>query len=197
VLEPALVAHRTAQGGGSGIDVAASVHGGTLIARREGNNLSLRAVPLPEGLVIDTLFAGVPASTSELVGKVRALKARSPHEYAGLMEDLRLAAEDAERAFEEGSVTGVIRALTAQLRALGDLGDHARAKIVTREAARLADLAMEEDAIVLPAGAGGGDVAIFVGRAPPSARLVEAFDAERHERLMLGLGAKGLTLSPS
>src|SRR5690606_33184654 len=31
---PALRAHREAQGGGSGIDVAASIHGGTLIARR-------------------------------------------------------------------------------------------------------------------------------------------------------------------
>src|SRR5262245_37809403 len=34
VFEPALAAHRAAQGGGSGIDVAASTYGGVLIAQR-------------------------------------------------------------------------------------------------------------------------------------------------------------------
>jgi phosphomevalonate kinase len=197
VLEPALVAHRAAQGGGSGIDVAASVHGGVIIAGREGSSLSVRSIPLPEGLHVDVLFAGVSASTSELVGRVRALKARSPHAYDGLMESLRSAADDAERAFEEGAASDVVRALKDQLRGLSDLGEHAGARIVTREVARLADLAVDEDAVVLPSGAGGGDVALYVGTRPPSERLVAAFAAERHERLALAVGAEGLHLRPN
>jgi phosphomevalonate kinase len=194
VLEPCIAAHRTAQGGGSGVDVAASVLGGTLVATKSGNSLSTRSIELPGGLTFEVLFAGAPASTSELVGKVRAFKARSPHGYAGVMENLVLAAEDAERAFDEGSASGVIRALRDQLRGLSDLGDHAGVRIVTREVARLADLASEEDAVVLPAGAGGGDVALYVGETPPSERLSAAIDAERQLRLGLTLGAKGLHL---
>jgi len=194
VLEPAMVAHRTAQGGGSGVDVAASVHGGTLIASRSGTTLATRAIELSPTLHIQVYFAGSPASTSELVGKVRAFKARSRHGYGGVMENLVLAAEDAERAFDEGSATGIIRALRDQLRGLTDLGEHAGVRIVTREVARLADAASEEDAVVIPAGAGGGDVTLYVGEKPPSARLLAAFDAERQTRLELTLGAKGLHL---
>jgi phosphomevalonate kinase len=194
VLEPALAAHRAAQGGGSGIDVAASVHGGTLIAQRKDNVLTTRAVELPPGLHFAIFYAGSPASTSELVGKVRAFKARSRHGYGGVMENLRLAAEDAERAFDEGSATGVIRALRDQLRGLTDLGDHAQVRIVTKEVGRLSDLAAEEDAVILPAGAGGGDIALYAGEKAPSERLLAAFDAERHTRLDLTLGAKGLHL---
>lgn len=197
VLEPAIVAHRTAQGGGSGVDVAACVQGGTIIARRAGTTLDIRSAPLPPDLVIEVLFTGVASTTSELISKVRAFKARSPHEYAGVLEDLTAAAEDAERSLDEGSASGILRALAAQLRTLTDLGEHARAKIVTREVTRLNDLASEDDALVIPAGAGGGDVAIYVGLRPPSDRLVAAFDAERHERLGVTLGAPGLTLVAS
>ncbi|HVU01957.1 MAG TPA: hypothetical protein VHE30_09405 [Polyangiaceae bacterium] len=192
VLGPALLAHRTAQGGGSGIDVAASVHGGAIVARKTESGLEVRHATLPADAVIEVLFAGVPASTSELVSKVRAFKARAPHEYAGFIEDLRSGSEEAEQALDDGSAIGLVRALRTQLRGFSDLGERARVPIVTREVARLADAAAEEDAVVLPAGAGGGDVAIYVGTAPPSAALVRAFDAERHERLPLRLGAQGL-----
>jgi phosphomevalonate kinase len=195
VLEPALAAHRAAQGGGSGIDVAASVLGGTIAASRKGTApLVTHPVELPSGLHFEVFFAGSPATTSELIGKVRAFKARSRHGYGGVMENLVLAAEDAERAFDEGSGIGVIRALRDQLRGLTDLGEHAGIRIVTREVTRLADAASEEDAVVLPAGAGGGDIALYVGEKPPSPRLLAAFDAERHTRLELALGATGLHL---
>src|SRR5262249_45011314 len=118
VLEPALVAHRTAQGGGSGVDVATSVLGGTIIATKKDGALSTRPTALPAGLHCEILVAGAPASTSELVSKVRAFKARSPHAYKGVMENLTLAAEEAERAFDEGSVEGIVRALRDQFRGL-------------------------------------------------------------------------------
>jgi phosphomevalonate kinase len=192
VLPKAIVAHRTAQGGGSGVDVAASVHGGTIVAVKKDSALSTRPTALPAGFHCEVLFAGAPASTAELVAKVRAFKARAPHEYRGVLENLTLAAEDAERAFDDSSAEGVVRALRDQLRGLTELGELARVRIVTREVARLAERANEEDAVVLPAGAGGGDIAIYAGIQPPSERLLAAFDAERHVRLGLSLGARGL-----
>jgi phosphomevalonate kinase len=192
VFDPALVAHRAAQGGGSGVDVAASAYGGTLVARRAGSGLEVRAVAVPGGLTVEVLFAGVPASTPELVGKVRAFKARSPHAYEGVIDMLRVAADDAERAADEDAAPDLIRALRDQLRGLSELGDHAGARIVTPEVSRLAELAENEDAIVLPAGAGGGDVAVYVGRAPMSESLVAAVRRERHERLDVSIAARGL-----
>jgi phosphomevalonate kinase len=197
IFDAAIAAHRAAQGGGSGIDVACSVRGGTIIATKAGNGLTIKAVELPKDLHVEVLFAGVSASTSELIGKVRAFKARSPHAYGGVFENLKAAAEDAERAADDESASGLVRALRDQLRALSDLGDHAAIKIVTREVMRLADIAGEEDAVVLPAGAGGGDIAIYVGTAPPSERLVSAFASERHVKLDVRLGAKGLHLVSS
>jgi phosphomevalonate kinase len=194
VFEPAIVAHRTAQGGGSGVDVATSVHGGTIVAVKKDKGIAVRPVTIPAELIVKVFFAGAPAVTSELVGKVRAFKARSPHEYDGVLADLTAAAEDAERAFDDSDASGVVRALRAQLRGLTDLGELARAHIVTKDVARLAEIADQDDAVVIPAGAGGGDVAIYVGLTPPQEKLVRAFDGQRYLSLELELGARGLHL---
>ena len=61
VFEPALRAHAAAQGGGSGVDVATSVHGGTLSARRTEAGLSVAPLAWPAGLHLEVWFAGVPA----------------------------------------------------------------------------------------------------------------------------------------
>jgi phosphomevalonate kinase len=195
VFEPAMVAHRTAQNGGSGIDVATSVHGGTLVAVKKDKSLSVRQVAFPAELTVTVFFAGVPASTPELVGKVRAFKARSPHEYDGVLADLTGAAQDAEQAFDDADASGVVRALRAQLRGLTDLGELARANIVTKDVRRLSEIADETDGVVVPAGAGGGDIAIYVGRTPPPEALTRAFDGQRYLRLELELGARGLHLA--
>ncbi|HEY0465866.1 MAG TPA: hypothetical protein VGC79_16750, partial [Polyangiaceae bacterium] len=64
--------------------------------------------------------------------------------------------------------------------------------IVTPELAELAQLAVAEGAAFLPAGAGGGDVAYWVGpSAPPRAFAARA---EQHglSRVQLRLGARGV-----
>lgn len=192
VFEPALVAHRTAQGGGSGVDVAASTFGGAVVATAKDGKLEVQPVSIPEGLVVEVLFAGKPASTPELVGRVKTLKASARNDYAGLISRLDAAARAAKAAFEARSEAGIIEALRAQLDGLAALGRRASAPIVTPEVARLAEQAAREDAVVLPAGAGGGDVALYVGRHAPSATMRDAINDARHERLDLRLGARGV-----
>jgi phosphomevalonate kinase len=63
---------------------------------------------------------------------------------------------------------------------------------VTPDTRELADLARADGAIVLPAGAGGGDVALYMGENPPSAELVRRRDALGHSRISLSLGARGV-----
>lgn len=188
VLEPALRAHAQAQGGGSGIDVAASARGGTLVAVRK-EELELRAIDLPASLHIEVWAAGRPASTAELLGRVRALDAAR---YRELSAPQRQASEEAVEALGQGDSAGFVTALSAQCAALARLGDAAGAPIVTREVRRLAEHSLREHAAVLPSGAGGGDVALFVGVGPPSAGLVELARELGHRRLDLSLGAPGV-----
>ena len=58
--------------------------------------------------------------------------------------------------------------------------------------ARLDALARREGATVLPAGAGGGDVALFVGSAAPSAALRALALELGQKQLALELGARGV-----
>ncbi len=188
VLEPALAAHAKAQGGGSGIDVAASCRGGTLVATRS-ERLELRAVELPPSLHIEVWAAGKPASTAELLGRVRALDAAR---YRALITPQRHASEQAVEALDRNDAAAFVAALAVQCGALAQLGDAAGAPIVTTEVRRLAEHAFRERAAVLPSGAGGGDVALFAGLAPPSAALSALARELGQQRLDLSLGAPGV-----
>lgn len=188
VLEAALRAHAEAQGGGSGIDVAASCRGGTLVARRT-DTLELREVDLPGGLHLEVWAAGKPASTAELLSRVRALDAAR---YRALIAPQQLASERAVQALDAGDAAAFVSALAAQCNALGRLGDAAGAPIVTSEVQKLAELAARERAAVLPSGAGGGDVALFAGVAAPSPELSALARELGQRRLDLSLGAQGV-----
>src|SRR5207302_4135720 len=67
-------AHAEAQGTrGSGVDVACSVYGGTIRFVRKNGDVDVRAVDLPDGVRLTFIWAGQPASTSELIGRVKPL----------------------------------------------------------------------------------------------------------------------------
>jgi phosphomevalonate kinase len=192
VLSRALAAHAEAQAGGSGIDVAASAHGGTLICQRRGELLEVRPAALPPLLNVEVWAAGQPASTLELRRKVSALAERDPLGYRRTIEAQTRASERAADALIRGDGFALIQALCDQRDALGHLGDDAGAPIVTPEIAELSALARKEGAAVLPAGAGGGDVALFVGVAKPSAALSTRALELGQRPVALELGARGV-----
>ncbi|MEB2311390.1 MAG: hypothetical protein OZ921_11520 [Sorangiineae bacterium] len=196
VLAPALAAHRQAQGGGSGVDVAASARGGTLIAARDGEGLSLEAAALPPGLVLEVWAAERPASTADLIRRVFALAARDASLFRRLLDAQADAAERAAAATRAGSAEALLDALARQASCLARLGEAAGAPIVTPEVARLGARAREAGATVLPAGAGGGDVALYAGLAPPRPQLRELAETLRHRRLDVTLGARGVHAAP-
>lgn len=188
IFPRAIAAHAQAQAGGSGIDVAASVYGGVLQVVRSTGGLGIRPVTLPHAVRIQVLSLGRPASTRELIGLVKALAARDPRGYARSMQAQADASERAAQALTSGDARGWIAALTEQAHALTELGARAGASIVTLEIAELLREAEAVGAAVLPAGAGGGDVALWV-----SAAGAPAF-AERPgiTCLRLRLGAEGV-----
>ncbi|MGH7435839.1 MAG: hypothetical protein ACRENE_09205, partial [Polyangiaceae bacterium] len=92
----------------------------------------------------------------------------------------------AAASIQQGDARAFVERAGAFGRALGVLGQAADAPIVPPAFAELAQLAEEEQAAFLPSGAGGGDVAVWLGTAPPS---------EEFERRAKALSIRHLALS--
>lgn len=193
VFRAALAAHRSAQGGGSGIDVAASVHGGVLSARlRPSGDLDTQPVRLPDDLYLVALFSGQASSTPELIAKVKEFGNAQPHRYRSVIADLDAAAVAALVSVERGDASSLVRALDAQTSGLHLLGQLSGADIVSDAVQRLRDAAHRQNGCVLPAGAGGGDIVLFAGTSPMSEEFEGLAQKLRHERVDLDFGARGL-----
>ena len=193
VLQRATTAHRQAQGGGSGVDVAASTWGGTLVYQLGPTGASSRSVRLPADLQVEVWTCPTSASTPELLAAVAKLAQVSPQLHARWLGSQILAAHQAALSVARSSSRAFIAALRAQQRALAGLGQAAGVPIVTPELATLAPRAEAEGGVLLPAGAGGGDLALFVGRAPSTADLRAALENHAHRRLTTELGAPGVS----
>lgn len=196
VFETALRAHRTAQGGGSGVDVLASTYGGTWLARLDGGGLERVAVELPPKLEFEVWALPSPAVTSDFVRRVFLLEERRRDEFVRLFDAQRAASEEAASALLRRAAAPFVEALRAQFDALDALGAAAEVPIVTAEMSELARL-VEPDAVVLPAGAGGGDIVVHVG-SRPSSPAFRALAARHHLfELDVSLDAPGVRLEGS
>lgn len=161
----ARAAHAAAQGGGSGVDVAASVYGGVLEYRIDA---PVVRTTLPAGLSWNVMACATSAKTAELRDMVAGLGTKDLAAYRSSMGELSEIAIDASRAVGEGNRERLLDAIRRTALALARLGDVASAPIVPPELRILSKLAVEEGAAFCVSGAGGGDVAIFAGSAPPS-----------------------------
>jgi phosphomevalonate kinase len=185
----ALAAHRKAQGGGSGVDIAASTFGGVLLAElsRDGA-LSAAPFALPEGTAVEVFASPVAAVTRELLGRVRSLAALAPARHRACLD---AAAAGARAALEARTVPALVQAISAQTDALAALGEAAGAPIVTDEVSALRAAAADEGGTFAPSGAGGGDIAIFVGHAASSEGFHERARARGLTRVDARVGAAG------
>lgn len=202
VYRRALRAHRTAQGGGSGIDVAASSFGGTLVAQLDqsveaegarGPELQVHAVDLPPDLTLEVWALGQPASTAQFVRRVFDLERTDPARFRSLLEPQAQAARAAVGAVRLARAADLVESLKAQFRALDVLGEAAGVPIVTESLRELEPLARATGAL-LPAGAGGGDISIYAGLEPSSSAFRSAAAARGLWPLQVECGAPGVGL---
>lgn len=185
-------AHRHFQGGaGSGIDIAAAVHGGVvLIGTKPGGT---RAVGWPPGLHWLAAWSGESASTPALLTRFEAFRCRDPVAFTRhltVLDDLavRLAA-----AWMHGDAAMVLTGLAAYDAALRALDDAAAIGIITPAHERLARLAADTGAIYKTSGAGGGDFGIaFATSQAVLARFAAACAAEGFFTLAGDAGAEGV-----
>jgi len=201
-LEPRAVfaiadaAHAEGQGTrGSGVDVACSVFGGAIRFVRKNGDVDVRSVDLPDGIRLTFIWAGVPASTAELIGRVKALAEREPSRHEAAIGRLVSHAHAFSSAVTANDPDGLIRAADAYGQAMAALGEAAGCEIVTRPHTALAALARRHGGTAKPSGAGGGDlgVAFTLGNEATQRLRADARDAGLTV-LSLGAPAPGLRL---
>ena len=120
----------------------------------------VRAHAPPAGVVVEVYASPVASSTRALLAQVKALAEADPGRHRACLD---AAGEGAREAVAARTVEALVRAIAAQTDALGALGEAAGAPIVTAEVAALREAAEGERGTFAPSGAGGGDIAFFVG----------------------------------
>jgi phosphomevalonate kinase len=189
-------AHAEAQGTrGSGVDVACSVYGGALRFTRKEGRAEITPVELPAGVHLTFIWAGQPASTTQLIGKVKALAESQPKTHDAAIGRLLSQAHAFAAAIADDDATELVRAADAYGVAMGALGDAAGCAIVCKPHAQLAELARRHGGAAKPSGAGGGDLGVaFTIGADATAKLHADARAAGLTLLALDAPAPGLRL---
>jgi phosphomevalonate kinase len=188
----ARTAHARAQSGGSGVDVAASVYGGILRYDVSAGEPKIRATELPPGLVFRVFFGGSSARTSamrELVASARVARAREVSPVTDAMAETATRAADAVDSRDTARFVSLAQEYGSLL---ASLGRAAKAPIVLPAHAELAADAEREDAAFLPSGAGGGDVAVWIGSSSPSRAFSARAQALALVPLVLSVDVRGV-----
>lgn len=191
IFRAAREAHARSQGGGSGVDVASSVYGGVLrYAIDPSGEANVKSLDLPTGVHLVAYDSGASARTSELLSRFHALRASDgANRILSSLEDL---AVRAAAAVERGDPAAFVDLACQFGRALARLGEACDAPIVPPAFAELGALAELGSAAFFPSGAGGGDVAVWLGLAPPPAAFQSRAEALAMRPLALRIDQGGL-----
>lgn len=182
------------KGMGSGIDLAASVHGGVVRYRLDGDKAFRQPLPWPKGLTMIAVWSGAPADTREFLKHVATFAASEPNTYAQLMQNCTRIATEACTVFERGDVPAFLDAVDAYAGALVALGRAAQLPIVTPEHEHAASIARSVGARYKPAGAGGGDLGTALCRTEDEASVLAALRAGGCTVVPLGVAESGASL---
>lgn len=154
-LEELVALHRALQqDSGSGIDVAASLHGGALRYRLEQGRPRAEAVGLPAGLHLLAIASGTPVSTPAALEQLREWARAHPDTWGDLRSRL-LASAARGAAAVEADATALQGALGEFARCLEELGAVSGLDAYDEVHALPRRLAAEAGAVYKPSGAGG------------------------------------------
>lgn len=137
--------HRKFQGGkGSGLDVAASCHGGLIQFKDEG----IKRLVLPSSWHWRVVYSGQPSKTADALGDFNTWRQQA--DQTPLLELVALS--------NQTSAHPCLDNLAQYIEALRILDNAARLNIFTPAHSRLATIAADNNVVYKPCGAGGGDV---------------------------------------
>jgi phosphomevalonate kinase len=184
VFGPALEAHaRLQDGAGSGIDVAAAVHGGVFAYEKSTRRVT--ALSWPGDLSYRVIWTGTPSSTEKQIGKLAVQATKASH--AALL----LAAADMCEAWRSGDADTVLAEYAPYIEVLRQFSIDHDLGIFDAGHDELTDAAMADGLIYKPAGAGGGDIGMLFGQSD------DALDAFLERRAHLVHGVLDCELDPA
>jgi phosphomevalonate kinase len=182
--------HRLAQGGrGSGVDVAASVHGGVLRFQK-GEPVASVDLPILFLAVVDT---GASASTSQLLSAVEELRRHAPALHEEHMQGLVRSASEFVEALAAQDPAAAIQLADDYGRRMAALGESCGCSIVTPILHLIASAARAAGGAAKPSGAGGGDLAVaFFSQAAQQEKFLRECKSHALTSVRLQIGAQGL-----
>jgi len=181
---------------GSGLDVAASLHGG-LIEYTRSPQPAAAATRLPAALEYCFIWSGRPAATGDFLAVLAAWRRARPEQFESLIRPLVALAEGGARAARGGDAGGFLAGVEAYTDALEALGRAGGADILSRPHRRLRRLAAHCGVVYKPCGAGGGDVGIALSADPERLeQFRQRTAAEGFRLLALSMDPGGVNTSP-
>jgi phosphomevalonate kinase len=196
-LQTLVTLHRQVQGGlGSGVDVAASLLGGTIRFRLDDDRSVVEAAPLtaPDDLRMIFLWTGRAASTGDFLAQLAARRRQRPTEVDNALDGLGESAADGVAAFAAGRTAGFCKAVDRFWMGLERLGEVIAMPILSDEHRRLRRLAVDCGVHYKPSGAGGGDIGVgFASAAEPMEELARRASAAGFPALGLAVDPGGLS----
>lgn len=164
VLTTLLPVYQDAQGGqGSGIDLAAAIHGGLIEFRNRQGETSARALEWPEGLMIDFVWTGKPASTPKLLAQYREWQKARPHQAARWHRMADNLLEAGRAALGRGDAEELLGLLGEYGRGMSTMGRWMGVDLTPDVHLGIMQQAERLGLAAKPSGAGVGDLALIAG----------------------------------
>ena len=200
-LDIALRAHRGFQrGSGSGLDVAASLHGGVVSYRLRsgGRSPEIRNLSLPAGIEMLCVSAGKGASTREYLERIALWRRRAPEVAAAALEELSELAQAGLDAVESADTSRFLFVVSAFAAALQSFREAADVDIMSAEHRAIEGVVRAGGGVYKPSGAGGGDIGLaFSDDAGRLERLAEDLARAGFASFVPGIDSTGVQTSRS
>lgn len=197
----ALRVHHALQSAGSGIDVAASFHGGVIAFERApgaGGAPRIERLAMPRGLHLACVWTGASTSTAAYLERVRRCRDERPRAYRRCIEHMANVAAGALQAFRTGRGREIVALAAEYHLAMGRLGKTCGVPVISPVHEALAQLARSAGAAYKPSGAGGGDVGLLLADTEETlAAAAGAVELAGSSLVELHVLETGVTILPS
>lgn len=193
-LEQLVALHRGFQSGrGSGIDIAASLHGGTLVYQWVAGRPQAQTMEWPAPIGLCIVWSGRSASTGSALGHLARWVGTQGERAARVFNGLGETAVGVTKALELGRISDMLDGLGVYAQRLQSLGEACGIDIMSAEHRRLARLARTFGIVYKSCGAGGGDVGVALSTDPERlADFKRAAGALGFEVVDTGIDPQGL-----
>ena len=201
IFKLASISHVAAQGNGSGADVAASSYSGIIqyssfqaewlrekyeeshtlmeLLRLDWKYFQVGQIQLPEDMYLCIGWTGSPASTGNLVERIKELKKTNSDKYQEFLQHSEEAVDNILNGIHENNIPQLLTGIKQNRIALVEVGKEANTELETPMITKLCNLAEDFGGAAKQSGAGGGDCGIaFMPTKDSAVQLVEAWKKE-------------------